>query len=117
MELFFDNGLGNASYQSTDHSPSHTKYEKTWDTTRQIKKVSFRLCEYVHGMQFLDEKDNEIVKWDGHDSGTWTPVKEIPDGFEIIGLYGDTTKKCSGIQFGFLPQTSRLCSFWRRSGA
>ena len=47
---------------------------------------------YVSGIQFLDEKDNKLVDWEGHNSGNWEPAKEIPDGFEIIGLYGDTRK-------------------------
>ena len=54
-------------------------------------------------MKFLDEKDNEIVKWETGSNGTWAPeTKEIPDGFEIIGLYGDTRKDHNDPQFGFL---------------
>ena len=55
----------------------------------------------VGGMKFLDEKDNELLKWETKD-GTWQPAKEIPDGFEIIGLFGDTRKSYKGAQFGFL---------------
>ena len=57
---------------------------------------------HVNGIQFLDEKDNELAKWDRVSSGDWTQAKEIPHGFEIIGIYGDTTKKTAGVQFGFL---------------
>ena len=55
----------------------------------------------VSGMQFLDEKDNELAKWEYSD-GTWQPAKDIPAGFEIIGLYGDSRKDFAGAQFGFL---------------
>ena len=81
VELFFDNGLGSASYEVTNHSSGLKKYEKTWDTSRQIKKVSVKSDGvYVYGIQFLDENDSEIVKWNEDSRGTWT-AKEIPDGF------------------------------------
>ena len=58
--------------------------------------------KYFRGIQFLDEKDNEIVKLESNDYGDWGPAKELPAGFEIIGVYGNTTKNGSNPQFGFL---------------
>ena len=57
----------------------------------------------VGGIQLQDEKDNELVKYSGYTAdGTWQPAKEIPEGFEIIGVYGNTTNDCYHLQFGFL---------------
>ena len=58
--------------------------------------------KYVAGIQFLDEKDNEIAKYDSLSSGDWSEAKTLPEGFEIIGIYGNTTKPYDDIQFGFL---------------
>ena len=100
IELFFTNGLESADYQLTYFKTSHAKSEQTCDTSKQIKKISVKLYAssssndiYVNGIKFLDKNDNELVKWEGHkENGTWE-TKEIPDGFEIIGLYGDTRKE------------------------
>ena len=103
IELFFSNGLENVKY-STVHRSSLMNKEHTWDNSKQIKKVATRLHGngFVSGIKFLDEKDNEIYKWE-YSTGTYQPTKEIPDGFEIIGLYGDTTKAdANAAQFGFL---------------
>ena len=54
----------------------------------------------MRGIQFLDEKDNEIVKWTFGGEETWQ-TKELPDGFEIIGVYGDT-RAGYDVKFGFL---------------
>ena len=57
----------------------------------------------VGGIQLLDEKDNELAKLSSAiDGGAWQPAKEIPDLFEIIGVYGNTTKDYKTLQFGFL---------------
>ena len=102
LELFFTNGLESAALQI--HSSRYTAHEQTWDSSKQIKKISIKLQSggRMCGMKFLDEKDNEIVKWDHDSNTTWTPAKEIPDGFEIIGLYADTRKDYDAPQFGFL---------------
>ena len=94
IKLFFTNGLDSATYQSTAHHQSYTTdIEKTWDVSRQIKKISFKASgDQCRGLKFLDEKDNEIVTWDCCSHATWTEPKEIPDGFEIIGIYGNTNK-------------------------
>ena len=93
MELIFTNGLDSAAFQTPQYSAGHTRYENTWDTSKKVKKISikFHTRNYMSGMQFLDEKDNELVKWEYGDNSsdyTWR-TKEIPDLFEIIGIYGD----------------------------
>ena len=46
----------------------------------------------MNGVKFLDDKDNELGKWDSvEEKGEWS-TKEVDDGFYIVGLYGDTTK-------------------------
>ena len=94
IELSFTNGLETAAYETTSYSSDNEKSEQTLDISKKIKKISIRVDNYsdIRGIQFLDEKNNEIAKWEGYDEGTWQPAKEIPDGFEIIGIYGDTTK-------------------------
>ena len=52
-------------------------------------------------MKFLDEQDNEIAKWICDKNADWTEPKEIPDGFEIIGVYGNIVAGWD-VQFGFL---------------
>ena len=55
-------------------------------------------------MKLLDENDNEIDKWDisdGSSDYTWKTTI-IDDGFEIIGIYGDSRKDYKHPQFGFL---------------
>ena len=103
IELSFTNGLDSATYQSTAHKQSYTtNIEQTWDISRQIKKVSVAVnYQQCRGLKFLDEKDNEIAKWDCDSTAPWTEPKEIPDGFEIIGVYGNTNKGWD-IEFGFL---------------
>ena len=82
IELIFSNGLENAAYTTTSFHESHAKYEQTWDNSRQIKQISIRLDHHpaVTGMQFLDEKDDEIVNWEGKSDGTWHQ-NVIPEGF------------------------------------
>ena len=95
--------MESAACQSPSYSASQKKFEKTWDHSKKIKKIALKLKgKYVEGIQFLDEKDNEIVKWDGYHTGTWQPAKEVDDGFEIIGLYGNVPWKHDDPQFGFL---------------
>ena len=69
----------------------------------------------VGGIQLQDEKDNELAKF--YYDGTLQPAKQIPDGFEIIGIYGDTTKDYQKLQFGFLiwngNQTNLNWQDWR----
>ena len=92
IELFFTNELESAAYQNTTHTPSRKEYELTWDASKEIKKISIKFeGKVVRGLKFLDEKDSEIVKWDSETGGTWSDAKSIPEGFEIIGIYGDTT--------------------------
>ena len=73
IELFFSNGLESAAYKTITYSSNATKeIEITWDNSKQIKKVAINLHAngFVSGMQFLDEKDNEIVKWESGYTGT-----------------------------------------------
>ena len=111
IELCFTDGLESAVYQLSDYK-DHPKSEMILDARKQIKKISIRLYSgtYLSGMNFLDEKDNEIVKWDNGTAGTWQPAKELPDGFEIIGIYGDTRKDYTNPQFGFLLWNPKLPS-------
>ena len=105
LELHFTDGLESATYTSSSFSSSNNSHEITWDTSKQIKKVSIYLRNNgsVGGIQLLDEKNNELVIHSGAaNNGAWQPAKEIPDGFEIIGVYGDTTKDYCKVQFGFL---------------
>ena len=64
LELSFTNGMESAAYQNKSYSKSDTSYEQTWDTEKKIKKISMRADDYVRGMKFLDENDNELFKWD-----------------------------------------------------
>ena len=102
IELSFTNGLDSAAYATTTFS-TQPKCEQTWDISKKVKIISVKTGNNgkIYGMQFLDENDNELNKWDCNNSGTWKPVK-IPDGFEIIGIYGDTRKDYTNPQFGFL---------------
>ena len=104
LELYFTDGLESTSYQTSNYDSSNSTYEITWDTSKQIKKVSINIYSgSMVGIQLLDEKDDVLVKWDGlSNNGDWQPAKEIPDGFNIIGVFGDTRKNSSDPQFGFL---------------
>ena len=90
IELFFTNKLESAAYQTSNHDSSWKENELTWDASKQIKKISIKFTSTnVRGLKFLDETDNEIVKWDSNTGGDWSTAKIIPQGFEIIGIYGD----------------------------
>ena len=45
-------------------------------------------------MKFEDNQKTEIVNghYDCSNSEKWTESKIIPDGYEIIGIYGDQTE-------------------------
>ena len=106
IELNFSNEFDSAVYQTTSYASSHPKYDQKWDASRKIKKVSvlFHTSGYIYGMKLLDENDNEIDKWDrsgGNSDYTWETTI-IDDGFEIIGIYGDSRKDLTHPQFGFL---------------
>ena len=113
IELFFTNGFESASYESIKNTTTRAKIEQTWDTSKQIKKIAVKFVNTseMRGIKFLDEKDTEIVNWDGGPSIPWQPAKEIPAGFEIIGIYGNTTDMGWNVQFGLLiwnPKPSSL---------
>ena len=100
IDLLFTNGLESATFKSSNVSGS--KKEIKLDISKQIKKVAIRTGSgRLNGIKFLDEKDNEIVQHVGSNTGDWTE-KELPQGFEIIGVYGNTAKPYSEIQIGFL---------------
>ena len=70
----------------------------TLDASKTVKKISLKfipnnLC--VFGMKFLDKNDYVISEWDNYSGATWTEAHVIPDGFEIIGIFGDTRKDYS----------------------
>ena len=81
----------------------------TLDTSKQIKKILTRVGSGgIRGIQFLDENDNEITKVESSDLGKWNQAMELPDGFSIIGVYGNTTTSNSDPKFGFLIWNQRL---------
>ena len=101
IDLLFTDGLETATFKTP--KAGGDKYETKVDISKQIKKIALKKDgNYVTGIKFLDEKDNEIVQCEGRSSGSWEVAKELPQGFEIIGIYGNTTKPYSAIQFGFL---------------
>ena len=104
MELFFSDGLVSPAFECTYFSSNWAKHEKTWPTSKPVKKISLKMHKdnYVLGMKFLDENDNELDKWESSGAANWLPAKEIPAGFEVIGIYGDTKKNYDKIQFGLL---------------
>ena len=73
MELCFTNGLEDAAYYCANGNSGKPKHEIIWDASKQIKKISVSLTShpYVYGIQFLDEKDNELVKHVGSNGGDW----------------------------------------------
>ena len=75
-----------------------------------VKKISLKMSsKCVFGMKFLDKNDNELSKWENSDSATWEDAIVIPDGWEVIGVYGDTRQNAS-LQFGLLIWNPRWAS-------
>ena len=61
IDLIFTDGLEKATFKS--HNADGSAKEMKWDISKQIKKIALKKNgNYVCGIQFLDEKDNEIVK-------------------------------------------------------
>ena len=97
LELDFNSGLESARYQTISFDQQHNKYEMTLDSSKQIKKILTRVRSdgFITGFKFLDENDNEIAKLESDNYGDWKKQDmEIPDGFSIIGVYGNTKMNC-----------------------
>ena len=67
-----------------------------------VKKISLKMhVNSVYGMKFLDKNDNELSKWENYDGGIWSDAIVVPNGFEVIGVYGNTNTNYN-LQFGLL---------------
>lgn len=76
-------------------TPSGKPKVKQIDTTRTIRKICLRIRpadNFIFGFKLLDESGAEIVNLfdSGAGYGEWQ-IQEVPEGYEIIGLYGNST--------------------------
>ena len=82
----------------------------TLDISKQIKKIFTKVESSGHyrGFQFFDENDNEIAKVESAKYGVWKKqAMELPDGFSILGVYGNTNTDYNDPKFGFLIWNKR----------
>ena len=101
MQLKFTNGIETPIFQKdaldareAAGRANHGKWalkSVNLDTKRRISKVSVRVRPeqyFMDGMRLYDENDEMVIdlKWCDSKDSVWE-TRNIPDGYEIIGLY------------------------------
>ena len=101
VKLFFTHGVESLAYQSS--GANNKDYTREIDITRKIKKISLRLRSadnLIWGIIFYDPKGNEVAKWENENQGDRRVAQEIPEGYEIIGMYGnDSSDRITSLGF------------------
>ena len=114
VTLYFSNGTTTETLCMPESREKYQPEQKNWDpAVQKIKTV--RACTNQHGfiagLQLIDTKGIDIVNIIAGQNGdqlTWQ-VSTIPDGKEIVGMYGSTQNfidpTCMG-KFNFILRNS-----------
>ena len=107
IQLMFTNGVESPIFES-DTSRDRELTTIDIDISKSVRKLGLLVSNsnYIFGIKLLDEKNREIIweEWNGEVPGhiTWK-YQKIPEGQEIIGVYGNKTKGGYSIkQLGFV---------------
>ena len=106
IQLMFTNGVETPLFEAAN---AVNKELQTFDIdiTKRIKKIGILVSNsnYIFGIKFIDEKNREILDewWQMDNDNIKWYYQTIPDGQEIIGLYGNKTISPYSIkQLGFV---------------
>ena len=90
MRMFFTNGVTSRAYQSTGSNVRD--YTRELNIKQKIKKIALRLRSadnLIWGVTLTESNGEEVAKWENEHQGDRRVAQEIPDGYEIIGMYGN----------------------------
>ena len=69
----------------------------------EVRRILLKCDNPTTGIEFIDSNKKQICKWEGNieDRGAWR-CQEVPDGEQVVGIYGHSTGYNHILNFGFI---------------
>ena len=104
IKIILNNGMESPLFCANDSNQGTLEFRQQ-DNNGQCRKYEFATCKnQLVGLRFFNEKNVETMNWYSQGNRYWQGAQIIPDGQEIVGIYGVKGKKSWISSLGFITR-------------
>ena len=89
LKITLSNGQESPQFCAKEGYGEGGSHSISFDSNTQYRQFEFSKysTNFITGIKFYNQQGQEKLRWTGHNQ-SWQGQQEIPDGQEIIGIYG-----------------------------